>query len=121
MYDLRVPSDEETEEGWEKVEDDAVEAPPESHQEAQGIIRNKFPELAAQLLISYGSYVEVVAPLHQTASASSKSFNFVPNRGATTLVPTKYVLNTSDIFYTRDNGYFCISEIMVTITILFFF
>lgn len=91
MHDLKVPSEEDHEEGWEKVEDD-LESTQQEWQAAQNMVCGKFPELAALLLISYGSYVEVVAPLHQSASASAKSFNFVPNRGATTLVPTKIVL-----------------------------
>ncbi|KAK7069885.1 hypothetical protein SK128_026462, partial [Halocaridina rubra] len=89
IYDLKVPlAVTEDDESWEKIEDGSCDSQRQTWQASQEIIREKFPDLAALLLISYGSYIGVVAPLHQTASASSKSFNFVPNRGATTLVPT---------------------------------
>ncbi|KAK8730657.1 hypothetical protein OTU49_007859 [Cherax quadricarinatus] len=97
MHDLR--SHKESTEGehedsdWEKVEGGEAVKVTHHWTASQQIINNNFPSLAALLLLSYGSYVGVVAPLHQTASANSKSaFNFIPNRGATTLVPTKVVL-----------------------------
>lgn len=94
MHDLRVHREvEHEEEDWEKVEGDTPDEIPQTWPASQQIINDNFPSLAALLLLSYGCYVGVVAPLHQTATANSKSaFNFVPNRGATTLVPTKIVL-----------------------------
>lgn len=94
MHDLKVHSEaEHEEEEWEKIEGDTPDEIPQTWPASQQIINDNFPSLAALLLLSYGSYVGVVAPLHQTAIANSKSaFNFVPNRGATTLVPTKYVI-----------------------------
>ncbi|XP_042231664.1 maestro heat-like repeat-containing protein family member 1 isoform X2 [Homarus americanus] len=94
MHDLRVHTEtEHEEEDWEKVECGEKVEVTQSWPDSQQIMSDNFPSLAALLLLSYGSYVGVVAPLHQTATANSKSaFNFVPNRGATTLVPTKVVL-----------------------------
>ena len=91
MYDLRVIKEgEASDDSWEKVESSTQEEHPQTWPASQDIIINNFPSLASILMLLYGSYVGVVAPLHQTSSANSKSaFNFVPNRGATTLVPTK--------------------------------
>lgn len=91
IHDLRVWPDAESEEDdWEKIEDGSKEETAQTWPASQQIISDNFPSLAALLLLTYGSYVGVVAPLHQTSSSNSKSaFNFVPNRGATTLVPTK--------------------------------
>lgn len=91
LHDLRVVRDSESsEDSWEKFEGTLPEEHPQTWPASQEIIMNNFPSLASLLLLLYGSYVGVMAPLHQTTSANSKSaFNFVPNRGATTLVPTK--------------------------------
>lgn len=91
IHDLRVRTEAESEEDdWEKINGVPKEETPQTWPASQEIVVDKFSSLAALLLVTYGSYVGVVAPLHQSSSASSKSaFNFVPNRGATTLVPTK--------------------------------
>uniref|UniRef100_A0A0P4W3R7 Maestro heat-like repeat-containing protein family member 1 n=1 Tax=Scylla olivacea TaxID=85551 RepID=A0A0P4W3R7_SCYOL len=94
MHDLRVVKEgESSEDSWEKVENSPREEHSQTWSASQDIIKDNFPSLASLLLLLYGSYVGVMAPLHQTSSANSKSaFNFVPNRGATTLVPSKIVL-----------------------------
>lgn len=91
MHDLRVVREgESSEDSWEKVENIPREEHPQTWPASQEIIIDNFPSLASLLLLLYGSYVGVMAPLHQTSSANSKSaFNFIPNRGATTLVPSK--------------------------------
>ncbi|XP_045111851.1 maestro heat-like repeat-containing protein family member 1 isoform X2 [Portunus trituberculatus] len=94
LHDLRVVKERESsEDSWEKVENSPREEHPQMWPASQEIIIDNFPSLASLLLLLYGSYVGVMAPLHQTSSANSKSaFNFIPNRGATTLVPSKIVL-----------------------------
>lgn len=94
LHDLRVVKESESsEDSWEKLEGNPREEHPQTWSASREIIMDNFSSLASLLLLLYGSYVGVVAPLHQTSSANSKSaFNFVPNRGATTLVPSKIVL-----------------------------
>nr|XP_045621254.1 maestro heat-like repeat-containing protein family member 1 isoform X2 [Procambarus clarkii] len=101
MHDLRMHREhtdgDYEDDDWERIDgSEAMEhtqPQPQPLPASQQIISDNFPSLAALLLLSYGSYVGVVAPLHQTAHANSKSaFNFIPNRGATSLVPTKIVL-----------------------------
>ncbi|KAK3886737.1 hypothetical protein Pcinc_009116 [Petrolisthes cinctipes] len=106
LHDLREytpPQVEKDEDSWEKIEGGTITPEEQKQQQqqqqrqtypaSQNIIVDNFPSMAALLLITYGSYVGVMAPLHQTTSTNSKNaFNFVPNRGATTLVPVKIVL-----------------------------
>ncbi|XP_042865363.1 maestro heat-like repeat-containing protein family member 1 isoform X1 [Penaeus japonicus] len=95
IHDLRTPviKSEQEDKDWETLDVSEPEEEPQTWPESQKIITENFPSLTALLLLSYGSYVGVVAPLHQTGGTNSKSaFNFIPNRGATGLVPTKIVL-----------------------------
>lgn len=92
IHDLRTPviKSEQEDKDWETLDVSEPEEEPQTWPESQKIITENFPSLTALLLLSYGSYVGVVAPLHQTGGTNSKSaFNFIPNRGATGLVPTK--------------------------------
>ena len=50
------------------------------------------PSMAVLSVTLYGCYVGVVAPLHQSGGDGSKNA-FIPNRGATTLKPTREALN----------------------------
>ncbi|XP_076028308.1 maestro heat-like repeat-containing protein family member 1 isoform X3 [Oratosquilla oratoria] len=74
-----------------KPEETGQECDEEKISRARYIMEKNFPTLCSLLILSYGSYVTVMAPLHQSTSGSKKN-SYIPNRGATTLVPTKIVL-----------------------------
>ncbi|KAB7493662.1 Maestro heat-like repeat-containing protein family member 1 [Armadillidium nasatum] len=80
-----------------KSEKSSEESPLDSHEQilsvsaSQQIVNERLPSLMALLLLSYGSYIGTVAPLHQSTAEGSKN-SFVPNRNATGIVPSKCAL-----------------------------